>query len=65
MPPPGGASLPLPELLTLPADALEAVLLCLRPQDIANCAHVCRSLRSAAYSEHLWLVRAARGPTVG
>ena len=44
-------------LLSLPWDAMEAILLYLRPQDIANCAHVSRSMRDVVYSEHLWQAR--------
>ena len=31
-------------------------MLCLRPQDIINCARVCHALRTAAYSEQLWQI---------
>jgi len=41
-------------LLGLPTDAMEAILLRLRPHDIVNCARVCHALRRAAHSEGLW-----------
>ena len=40
--------------LSLPRDAMEAIMLRLRPHDIINCARVCNALKAAAYSEQLW-----------
>ena len=52
--PPDAAELDPAVFLSLPRDAMEVIMLCLRPHDIINCARVCHALRTAAYSEQLW-----------